>query len=216
MRNNSKRKNNATLRRRLRLRPIWCLSLLSVVCILGGVLFTFVTQSRASTDSQTLSTQVRSIATQGVLQQNSNVAPIAPQEDSNKRHQPTPVHPTVVASTPPVTPTTQRTQFGVFPLSAGGPLPVPESVLRPTNIARVMLGSTLESVYAGSMTRNPQAGLLCVLREDMTTGELHLQLYQGPQTEGALTILAVQNNILKIANTKMQGTFNLTTNTFQW
>ena len=100
------------------------------------------------------------------------------------------VTPTLIASTP------QSTQYGVFPLSSGGPLPVPESVLRPTNIARVMLNSALISVYAGSMAKNAQAGILCVLREDITTGEMHIQVYQGPQTGGALTILAVQKNVL--------------------
>jgi len=117
--------------------------------------------------------------------------------------------PTLIPSTP------QSTQYGVFPLSAGGPLPVPESILHPTNIARTMLSSTLISVYAGSMTHNSQVGILCVLREDVTTGQVQIKMYQTPQERGALTILALQKNILTITDsTKVVETFDLNTNQF--
>lgn len=118
--------------------------------------------------------------------------------------------PTLIASTP------QSSQAGVFSLASGGPLPVPQSVLHPTNIARVMLNGTLTSVYAGSLAQNPQAGVLCVLRENLTTGQIALQMYQSPRPEGPLTILSVQNTMLKIADPKAQGSFDLSTNQFQW
>jgi hypothetical protein len=104
----------------------------------------------------------------------------------------------------------------VFPLTAGGPLPVPESVLHPTNIARLQINTTLISVYAGSMAQNPQAGILCVLRENLTTGQLTLQIYQSPRADGPLTILAIQQTKLKISDSKSVGYFDLATNTFQW
>ncbi len=129
-----------------------------------------------------------------------------------------PVTPTSVAATPTlIASTPQQTQYGVFPLSTGGPIPVPETVLHPTNIARIMLNSTLVSVYAGSMTRNPSVGILCVLREDMTTGQIHVTMYQAPQMKGALTILAINKNILTITDSaKTIGTFDLNTNQFHW
>ncbi len=118
--------------------------------------------------------------------------------------------PTLLSSTP------QTTQLGVFSLTEGGPLPVPETILHPTNIARLMLNSTLVSVYAGSMAQNPQAGILCVLQENLTTGQLNLQVYQDPRADGPLTILAIQNTKLKLTDTTSEGYFDLTTNQFQW
>lgn len=79
-----------------------------------------------------------------------------------------------------------------------------------------MLNTTLISVYAGSMTQNPQAGILCVLRENMTTGQLTLQVYQDPHMDGPLTILAIQDTRLKLTATKSEGYFDLTSNQFQW
>ncbi len=207
------------------IRPIWLLSLIAFLFVLCGVLLTFAHHSQTSTVAKGISPRTP-IATKA-LQQSSIITPVASQTNAKKigPQQPTitPVHtivvatPTLAVSTPTlIASTPQQTQFGVFALSSGGPLPVPESVLHPTNIARVMIGSTLVSVYAGSMSSNPQAGILCILREDLTTGQLHLQVYQGPQTGGALTILSAQKNILKVANTKMQGSFDLNTNTFQW
>ena len=199
------------------IRPIWFLLLITFLFVLCGVLLTFTLRSQAFTG---VSPQVQRTITK-VPQQLSVVTPVASQESTKKNMGPqqptvTPVH-TIVAATPTlVAATPQQTQYGVFALSSGGPLPVPESILHPTNIARVMLGSTLVSVYAGSMSSNPQEGILCVLREDLTTGQMHLQVYQGSQTGGALTILSIQKSVLKVANTKMQGSFDLNTNTFQW
>lgn len=210
------------------IRPIWFLSFAAFLFVLCGVLLTFALHSQASSGTSNVSPQAQNTTVTKVPQQLSVVTPVASQESTNKSMGPqqptiTPVHTTVAAIPTPVvaTPTLiastpQQTQYGVFPLSSGGPLPVPESILHPTNIARVMLGSILVSIYAGSMTSNPQAGILCILREDLTTGQLHLQVYQGPQTGGALTILSIQKSVLKVANTKMQGSFDLTTNTFQW
>ncbi len=229
MQKHTARKNTSTSARRIRFRPIWLLLVIAVLFILCGVFLTFAHRSQASTNLSSVSPQTRSTTVTKVTQTPSTiVTPTASPESTNKQAgllhpTATPTQtivaatPTSVASTPTlVASTPQHTQYGVFPLSSGGPLPVPESVLRPTNIARVMLGSTLVSVYAGSMSSNPQEGILCVLREDITTGALHLQVYQGPSTGGALTILSVQKSVLKIANAKMQGSFDLNTNTFQW
>ena len=215
------KKNLSTSTKRVRPRSIWLLSLIVLLFVLCSVLLIFAYHSQTTTSVTGISTRT-SIATATKMPQKSlAVTPVATQPKPNKTlgpQQPTviSVHTAVVATPTLATSTPQHTQLGVFPLSTGGPLPVPESVLHPTNIARAMIGSTLISIYAGSMTSNPQIGILCVLRENLTTGELHLQVYQGPQTGGALTILSVQNNILKIANTKMQGTFDLTTNIFKW
>ena len=221
------RKN--TPHRRIRLRPIWLLLLIAFLFVLCGVFLTFAHRLQASTNVASISPQTRSTIVTKVTQPPlAVVTPIGSPVNSNKKGDilhptATPVKTTVDATVTPnastltlIASTPQHTQLGVFALSSGGPLPVPESVLHPTNIARVMLGSTLVSVYAGSMSSSPQEGILCVLREDLTTGTLHLQVYQGPSTGGALTILSVQKSVLKIANTKMQGSFDLNTNTFQW
>lgn len=213
--------------RHSRIRPIWFLSLVAILFVLCGVLLIFAHRSQASTGIVGVSSQTPIAIATKAPQQSSLMTPTASKTNSKTLgpQQPTmtPVHPIITAiptlavSTPTlIASTPQQTQFGVFALSSGGPLPVPESVLHPTNIARVMLGSALVSVYAGSMASNPQAGILCVLREDLSTGALHLQMYQGPQTGGALTILSVQKSVLKITNTNMQGSFDLNTNTFQW
>ncbi len=136
--------------------------------------------------------------------------------ETTPAHQPVGPPPSV-SDTPTLSPSTpQPTRFGVFPLAAGGPLPVPESILRPTNIARLQINTTLISVYAGSMAQNPQAGILCVLRENLTTGQLTLQVYQSPRADGPLTILAIRQTKLKITDSKSVGYFDLVTNTFQW
>ncbi len=212
-------KRQPTPSRRVQFRPTWLIAAL-LLFVLCGVFLTFARRSETSTNTPA---QTHTTPLTQELQQSSAITPIATQGKLNKQTLPLqPVHtpvatvPTVSATPTLIASTPQQTQFGVFPLSSGGPLPVPESVLKPTNIARVMLTSTLVSVYAGSMTRNPQAGILCVLRENLTTGDMHIQMYQGPQTGGALTILAVQKNVLIIRNAKMQGVFDLSTNTFHW
>ena len=198
-------KKHDTSSRRSHFRSLWLLAAALLLFVICGAYLTFTLRSEASTTS--ISVQATHVAQTMPLQPvRTPVATV-----STIHTTPTaPVTPTLIASTP------QSTQYGVFPLSSGGPLPVPESVLRPTNIARVMLNSTLISVYAGAMANNAQAGILCVLREDVTTGEMHIQVYQGPQTGGALTILAVQKNVLSIKNMSTQGTFDLNTNTFHW
>ena len=118
--------------------------------------------------------------------------------------------PTLESSTP------QTAQTGVFPLSAGGPVPVSESILHPTNIARTILNGTLISVYAGSLAADPQQGVLCVLRENLTTGQFNIQAYQSPRRDGALTIVAIQNTTLTVNDSKGQGTFDLATSQFRW
>jgi len=103
---------------------------------------------------------------------------------------------------------------GIFPLSTGGPIPVPANVLHPTNIARVILANELTSIYAGSMARTPTIGVLAVLQENLITGQQSLHLYQTSQPVGALTILNVQQHILTIASAQTKGTFDLSTDQF--
>jgi hypothetical protein len=105
---------------------------------------------------------------------------------------------------------------GIFPLSAGGPIPVPANVLHPTNIARVLVKNVLTSIYAGSMTREPATGALAILQENLMTGQQSLHLYQTSQPVGSLTILAVQNDILTFSFAKAKGTFNLATDQFHF
>jgi hypothetical protein len=111
------------------------------------------------------------------------------------------------------TPGTLQTT-GIFPLSAGGPIPVPANVLHPSNIARVVVTNVLTSIYAGSMTRAPATGALAILREDLTTGQQSLHIYQTSQPVGTLTILAVHNDILTLSTPKAHGIFNLETEQF--
>jgi hypothetical protein len=105
---------------------------------------------------------------------------------------------------------------GVFPLSAGGPIPVPANVLHPTNIARINVDNVLVSIYAGSMVRTPTIGVLAILRENLTTGEQSLHLYQTAQPVGALTILTAHGSVLTFSTPKAKGTFNLGTNQFRF
>jgi len=110
----------------------------------------------------------------------------------------------------------QTTEVGVFSLSSGGPIPVPANVLHPNNIARVVVNNVLTSIYAGSMTRAPETGALAILQENLVTGQESLHIYQTPQPIGALTILALHNNILTFSAPKAQGTFDLKTDQFQF
>lgn len=103
---------------------------------------------------------------------------------------------------------------GVLPLSAGGPIPVSANVLHPTNIARMVVDNVLVSIYAGSMVRTPTIGVLAILRENLTSGEQSLHLYQTAQPVGALTILTAHNGVLTFSTPKANGTFNLGTNQF--
>ncbi len=119
--------------------------------------------------------------------------------------------------TPMNTPDAQQTtQVGVFSLSSGGPIPVPANVLHPNNIARVVVNNVLTSIYAGSMTRAPETGALAILQENLVTGQESLHIYQTPQPIGALTILALHNNILTFSAPKAHGTFDLKTDQFQF
>ena len=147
--------------------------------------------------------------------------PVAKPTMSNKLQQATPTQAASSSSTVSATPTLassspQTVQTGVFPLSAGGPIPVSESILHPTNIARTTLNGSLVSVYAGSLAADPQQGVLCVLRENLTTGQFNIQAYQSPRRDGALTIVAIQNSTLTITDSQGQGTFDLATNQFRW
>ncbi len=117
------------------------------------------------------------------------------------------------------TPGAQPTMpLGIFALGAagGGPPPISEEVMRPTNMARLRHDNLIISVYAGSMTRSPQTGALLVLQEDMVTGQETTHLYQTPRPVGALTITAIQGMVLSLSSAAGPGTFDLTTARFQF
>ena len=201
--------------------------LLTVAALVLVILSVFITFTLHPQTVQTQGTISRQAITQQQVQPitatsvptkaqgNSSAATVKP--TTTPTHT-TPTNPTPVSTTPTlIASTPQQTQYGVFPLSTGGPIPVPEGVLHPTNIARALLNSTLVSVYAGSLTPNPQQGILCVLHENLMTGQMHISMYQSPQARGALTILTIRQNILSITDSsKAIGTFDLNTNQFHW
>lgn len=132
------------------------------------------------------------------------------------------IHPSVTSTNAPTSVRSETTMTinadqitGVFSLSAGGPIPVPANVLHPTNIARIDVDNELVSIYAGSMVRTPAIGVLAILRENLTTGEQSLHLYQTAQPVGALTILSAHNSVLTFSTPKANGTFDLGTNQFR-
>jgi hypothetical protein len=199
------------------------LILTGTLLVLIGVFLAFTLNSKANTNASSDSGLSRrtAIATpsEEASQPSSNIPVTKPGLASNQTGTPESANDTTASApaTPTLLPSTpQAARLGVFSLSEGGPLPVPESVLHPTNIARLMLNTTLVSVYAGSMTQNPQVGILCVLRENLTNGQLTLQVYQAPHPDGPLTILAIQNTKLKLTDTKSEGYFDLSTNQFEW
>lgn len=114
------------------------------------------------------------------------------------------------------TATASDVRTGVFALSNGGPIPVPANVLKPVNIARTVLNNEIYSIYAGSLTRQPEIGVLVVLQENVQSGQETLHTYQSPQHHGALTILSLQQNIVTFsAASDGQGRFDLLTDQFQ-
>ena len=188
-------------------RSPWLLPMVALAVVLACLFFTVTLHPQASSEA---SPQAN---TRGnTIQLLPDTTPIA----SGATTAPEPLLSTPKSSPTLVPATQQSTRFGVFPLASGGPLPVAETILHPTNIARTQLNNTLISVYAGALTHEPQTGVLCVLREDLATGQVHMQIYQNIQPKGAITILAIQKHILKISNGKAQGTFDLITNQFHW
>ena len=106
---------------------------------------------------------------------------------------------------------------GVFAPGDGGPIPVPANVLKPGNSACTVLNNKIYSIYAGSMTRQPEVGVLAVLQENELSGQQSLHLYQSPRHLGTLTILSLQQNIVNFsAANGSQGQFNLLTDQFQF
>lgn len=221
MQNSSSTKKRATSPNHSHLHWILPTTLLLLVAIVGILAWTLNAPARMSASSNSGRSQLTAVTppakvttpltdtTPGAVPAQSNTQAGQPGNQNGTT--------TLATATPTLLPSTaQPTQLGVFSLSAGGPLPVPETVLRPTNIARLLLNSTLISVYAGSMAQNTQTGILCVLRENLTTGQLTLQVYQSPQVDGPLTILSIQHTKLKLTDTKGEGFFDLTTNQFHW
>ena len=145
------------------------LSLTALMFFAFGLLLPSAQHAQTSTHASVnkhLSAQTPASPPTHTAKQSSNNKPAATPGSSDKQavtHKPTAVATSLAtpSATPTLIPSTpQSTQLGVFPLSSGGPLPVPEAVLQPTNIARVKMGTTLISIYAGSMTHNPQIGTL--------------------------------------------------------
>lgn len=116
-----------------------------------------------------------------------------------------------------VTPSTPQVRTGVFSLSSAGPIPVPANVLKPVNGARTVLNNEIYSLYAGSMTRQPQIGALVVLRENILNGQETLHIYQSPRHQGALTIVGVQQHIVSFTTAAgTRGRFDLLSDQFQF
>lgn len=114
------------------------------------------------------------------------------------------------------TPTVSDVRTGVFSLSNGGPIPVPANVLKPVNIARTIFNNEIYSIYAGSLTRQPEIGVLVVLQESIQSGQESLHTYQSPRHQGALTILSLQQHSVTFsAANGGQGRFDLLTDQFQ-
>ena len=132
-----------------------------------------------------------------------------------------PTVPAVVSIAVPIPASSNNTQSvqqttGIFSLASGGPIPVPANVLHPSNIARVVLHNELMSIYAGVMTRTPTTGVIAILQENLTTGQQSLNMYQTPQPVGALTILAIHDEMLTFSASAGHGTFNLNTHQFRF
>jgi len=133
-------KKSSTSTRLPRFRPIWLLSLIAFLFVLSGVFLAISHHLQASTSKMGVSLQPSTAIVTKAPQQPAIITPIASQTNSKKTGPPqppaTPVH-TIIAATPIVATTTptliastpEHTQLGVFPLSSGGPLPVPESLL---------------------------------------------------------------------------------------
>jgi hypothetical protein len=105
---------------------------------------------------------------------------------------------------------------GVFSLSAGGPIPIPANVLRPTNIARIVRKNEITTIYAGSLVQTPTTGVLAVLQENLTTGQQSLHLYRTTKPAHALTILSIHQNIVAFSSPTAKGMFNLDSHQFQF
>jgi hypothetical protein len=133
----------------------------------------------------------------------------APASATAGRDHPTATGPVAGSDQPPIV------QAGVYAL-AGQPLPVPATVLHPTNMARTRNGDVVTAIYAGSLTTQPQVGALFVLQDDFARGQQTKHLYQTPQPVGALTILAVNGSVLSLTSPSGAGTFDLSTGTFQF
>ena len=183
------------------------------------LMYSMTTQAKtsASSDSGTFQSTPMTTPTIGTTAMSTPVT--TPTMPSRLQATPTsiPSPSSAVSATPTLVPSTPQTvQTGVFPLSSGGPIPVSESILHPTNIARTTLNGSLVSIYAGSLAADPQQGVLCVLHENLTTGQFNIQVYQSPRRAGALTILAIQGTTLTLTDSQGQGTFDLATNQFRW
>lgn len=112
--------------------------------------------------------------------------------------------------------TSEPIRTGIFSLSTHEPLPIPANVLHPTNMARVVTNNVMTAIYAGFMTREPARGALFVLQENLTTGQETTHIYQMPQPAGALTILAIENQTLRLSLPNGKVTFDLQTTQFHF
>ena len=183
------------------------------------LMYSMTTQAKTSASSSSGQAQQTSVATPTIGITTVTTPVMKPTMSSNPQATPThiPTPSSTISTTPTLVPSTPQTvQTGVFSLSSGGPIPVSESILHPTNIARTMLNGSLVSIYAGSLAADPQQGVLCVLHENLTTGQFNIQVYQSPRRAGTLTILAIQGTTLTLTDSQGQGIFDLATNQFRW
>ena len=146
------------------------------------LMYSMTTQAKTSASSDSGTSQQTSVITHTVGTSVATTPVATPTMSSNPQVTPTQTFSpgSAVATTPTLAPSTPQTvQTGVFPLSSGGPIPVSESILHPTNIARTTLNGSLVSIYAGSLAADPQQGVLCVLHENLTTGQFNIQVAVG-------------------------------------
>jgi len=124
--------------------------------------------------------------------------------------------PTRIGSPDTQTPATPQVRTGVFTLDDAGPIPVPANVLKPVNIARTILNDEIYSIYAGSLARQPEVGVLAVLQENTLSGKQNMHIYQSPRHLGALTIQSLQQNVVIFTSADgSQGRFDLFADQFQ-
>ena len=101
--------------------------------------------------------------------------------------------------------------FGVSP-----EVPFGSTVLRPTNLWVTQDSTRLKAVYAGARGTDPQTGVLIVFQQFYDSGDEDTTYSLAPQGTGALTITAVNGNILSFTSASQQtGTFDLTTQQLQ-
>lgn len=97
---------------------------------------------------------------------------------------------TTDSSTEPApTPTFDLHPIPARMLGSEVPVPIPPSILRARNGWLTSDGSTLIAVYAGAAGRDPKAGRVVIVRQDLIAGKQTIRIVDAGPT-GALTIAA--------------------------